>query len=123
MSHPPESIIGECAETESPKSTAEQNRYFGGQDRHKHIDDQWNRRQPGQQPNQNKRPADDLDDADERRHDLRRRNADLREAPGAVFSRIEEFLNAFQKEDSTNYKADEYYRSRGVSSNDVAAQN
>jgi hypothetical protein len=34
---------------------AEQDRYFGGQGRHQHINDQRNRRQPGQQPDQSQR--------------------------------------------------------------------
>jgi hypothetical protein len=57
---------------------------------------EWDGCEPRQQPDNDKRAADDLHPADEWAHHLRRRNPDLGKAARAEIGGVKKFLDAFR---------------------------
>src|SRR5205085_11444519 len=72
-----------------------------------HIYDERDGRQTSQQPDEHQRAADYFNHADERGHDLRRRNTDLCEAADAEVGGKQKLLDAFGEKDRAHDETDE----------------
>src|SRR5712692_9720776 len=103
MRHAPEAVVLQLRQTKVPESMAEQDRNFCGNNRDGDVDQERDRGEAREQAENEQRATDSFHAANERPHDLRRRNADLGKSTCAQIGWIKKFLNAF----SEKYRADE----------------
>ena len=105
----PEPDFGRCGHRLGPG--AEEHREFAGGNRDEHIDNERNCRQPRGQPQGEQDAADDLDDADEARQELRGGDPQLGKPAGTLVG-VEELDQARDEEDTADGQPDQNRRRR-----------
>ena len=82
-----------------PTIVTDQNGQLGGNESDDHDDDERDRGEPREEPDDDEGPADDLDHAHKRPHEVGKGDADSGEAAGAKNVGKDELLDSFRKED------------------------
>src|ERR1035441_7823330 len=85
MHHAQKTIMRQFHQREALKTMPQQNRNFGGENRHGNINEQGEGRRSCQQAKNHHCPTNDFDHADKRTKKIRMQDADLRKASGPMY--------------------------------------
>src|SRR5271170_7688824 len=103
-----------------PETALQKQGDLRGWDGDEHVDDERDRREPGQDTDDDQQTAADFDDADEGRRKRRHRDTDLDEPAYAQSIREEKLLDSLGKENPTHQKTNEHRRNGRVGLYDSA---